>query len=215
MTLSFEKSPRPWGGSAARLLDPEPKDWTDVPATAQDLIQIRLLLRETAGIRYGRFEHLVGHVLPQRLASIDHLIAVHVLGYEFRPQGRRRGNDWCGNLAWKTGLGTYTADATSPWTTNTDVACGLVNRYLPLLRVDIRFGGAQHGQVREARFDERHPTLAGEAVLLPAEWPYGVSKYPAIAVVDTLLTALAMQKEAAVQACPESATEMIRISEQA
>ena len=211
MTLSFEKSSRPWGGAAAKLLDLEPKDWTDAPATAEDLIQIRLLLRETAGIRYGRFEHLVSHVLPNRLTCVDHLIAVHVLGYEYRPQGRRRGNDWCGDLPWKTGLGTYTADATSPWTTNTDVACGLVNRYLPFLRMDIRFGGAKHGQVRKAWFDERHLTLAGEVVPLPVEWPYGVSKYPAIAVVDTFLTAFAMQKEAIVSEAP--AAEVIEAPE--
>jgi hypothetical protein len=179
------------------MLSLEPRDLAAAPAASEDLIELRALLRTTAGVRHGRIEHLVSHVLPQRLSSIDHLIAIHILGYEFRPEGQRGGNDWSGGLAWRTGLGTYCADATRPWTTNADVAIGLVARYLPLLRLDIRVGGAKHGQIRKARFDERHPTLAEEIVPLPAEWPYGVSRYPAIAIVDTFLTAFAMQKEAA------------------
>jgi hypothetical protein len=205
--LSFEKSPRPWNG-ASRLLSGQQADMGAAPATSEDLIELRLQLRATAGIRHGRIEHLVSHVLPQRLADIDHLIAIHVLGYEFRPEGRRGCSGWSGGLAWRTGLGSYCADATRPWTTNADVAFGLVARYLPLLRMDIRVGGAKHGQVRKAKFDEKHLTLAGETVPLPSEWPYGVSRFPAIAIVDTFLTAFAMQKEASFQGGGEEATEV-------
>ncbi|MGY3582480.1 hypothetical protein ACVIGB_000595 [Bradyrhizobium sp. USDA 4341] len=194
--LSYEKSPRPWRGGTLRLLSSEPRDLEDAPAASEDLIELRALLRTTAGVRHGRIEHLVSHVLPQRLANIDHLIAIHVLGYEFRVEGRRGSDDWSGGLPWRTGLGMYTTDATRPWTTNVDVAIGLVARYLPQLRMDVRVGGARHGQVKRAKFDEKHPTLAGEIVPLPTEWPYGTSRYPAIAIMDTFLTALAMQKEA-------------------
>lgn len=191
--LSYEKSERPWKG-LPRLF--EPGDQGDAPATPEDLIEIRLLLRETAGIRHGRFEHLVGHVMPHKLRNVDHLIAVHVLGYEYRPPTKRRENRWHRDLAWRTGLGSYSDDATSLWTTDVDVAFRLVRRFVPLLRMDIRFGGAKHGQVRKARFDEKHATLAGQVIPLPEEWAYGVSRYPAIAIVDTFLTAFAMQKAA-------------------
>jgi hypothetical protein len=207
MTLSLEKSPRAWrDNSWARYFDPKANAIWTVPATSEDLIELRSDLRRAASIDHGRIDHLMGHVVASHLARIDHLIAVHLCGYEFRPDGRRDDPDWGSSCcAWKTGTGTYCGDAPRKWTTDTDLAADLASRYTPHLRLDLRIGGARHGQIRKAHFDDKHPdsTLAGQDVPLPAEWPRKVRSYPAIAIVDTFLTAFAMQKEAAAATCPE------------
>lgn len=197
MNLSFEKSPRPWR-QRSWAVPREEGPWS-APATPEDLEALREALRRTAAIEHGRSERLMGHVLPQRLAEIDHLIAVHVCGYEFRPEGGRDRSDWDTSCAWRTGLGTFSHDATMKWTTDVDLAAGLMFRYVPKLRIDLRFGGGGHGTIRKARFGRGHPdpALAGAAVPLPPEWPPGVRRYPAIAMIDVFLTAFAMQKRSA------------------
>ena len=198
MPLSFEKSPRPWRDNWAwRLFEERPKGepWV-APAAPEDLVEIRTMLRKVASVHRGRLERLDSHRLLRELARIDHLLAVHVCGYEYRPEGRRSDPDWDTSCAWRTGTGTFTSDATEPWSSDLDLACNLVFRYVPRLRLDMRFGGARHGQLRKAHFDVKHPALSGREIPLPEEWPHGVARYPAIAVIDVFLTAFAMQKEA-------------------
>lgn len=200
MPLSLEKSPNPWcDNSLALLLEPaRKKDGWSAPASADDLRDLQSELRKAVSHQYGSIGHLMDHAIPRHLARIDHLIAVHICGYEFREESGRSAPDWgytfCG---WKTGTGTYTGDATRKWTTDSDEAMALVRRYSPHLRLDVRIGGARHGQVRKARFGRKHPTLAGQAIPLPAEWPPAVKRFPAVAIVDTFLTAFAIEKDAA------------------
>jgi hypothetical protein len=209
MALSYEKTPQPWRFDArALVLGKEPKKnepWAS-PASASDLLELRAMLRQAASLRHGRLERLVQHRLPQELSKIDHLLAVHVCGYEYRPEGLgRSASDWDTNCAWRTGFGAFCAHAPEPWTTKTDLACNLAFRYVPRLRLDLRLGGARHGQLRKAKFDESHPTLPESDIPLPQEWPHGVARYPAIAVIDVFLTAFAMQKDAAVHDAPGTA----------
>lgn len=196
MTLSLEKSPRQWRDNAwDRYLSPGRRDAWAAPATADDLREIQAELRRIASRHHGRIEKFVGHVTTSNLARIDHLIAVHICGYVYRPEGG--GAPYA--CPWQTGAGTFSTDATQKWTTDTDLACNLMVRYTPRLRLDIRFGGERHGQIRKARFDEKHPdpSMAGREMPLPDEWPHHVRSYPAIAIIDTFLTAFALQKESA------------------
>lgn len=161
-----------------------------VPATAAEL---RELANRIVDVLQAdpRNRHM-SHVTPARLAAIDALIGVHVMGYEHNVSGRPDddGDSW----KWRVGIGTYTDNPVRQWTTSLEHARALMRIACPGLRVLVRFGGSDDGAVRKARFSRSHPTLSGIEIPLP-ELPPAAKGLPATRLAHLVLLAAAIERE--------------------
>ncbi len=198
-TLSRARSPFVPEGGRGSLFRQGP------PAIPADALTLRIIRDAVYAVADERVPQVIAHARAHRLRECEHLIGIHVMGYEFNEDERpdSDGDRW----KWRTGLGCYTDDPIRPWTRDLSDATHLASWLCPHLRLSLRLGGARNGQVSKAAFSKRHPLpgLAGAAVPLPQRWPAAVREIPAVGVVLAFLEAAAMEKDAAAEAQGRSA----------
>jgi hypothetical protein len=170
---------------------------TGVAAVPGDPATLRAIGDLMAGILSQRRSRAVAHWTENELKEVDHLLAIHVLGYEFNERERpdEDGDRWTWRIP---GLSSDSTSPVRPWTRDMAEAAHMARRFCPGLRMDVRVGGRKHGQVRSARFARSAPFgLAGAAVPLPENWPAAVRDYPTATLVFAFLEAVCQEKEAA------------------
>ncbi len=173
------------------------KSPTGVAAVPGDPATLRAIAGLMAGILSQRRSAAVAHWTENELKEVDHLLAVHVFGYEFNEQERpdEDGDRWTWRMP---GLSSDSTSPVRPWTRDMAAAAAMSRWYCPALRMDVRVGGRRHGQVRSARFARSAPFgLAGAPVPLPEAWPVAVRDYPTATLVFAFLEAVCQEKEAA------------------
>lgn len=162
-----------------------------VPASAAELRELAARIVDV--LKADPASRMMAHVTPARLAEVDVLIGIHVMGFEHNVSGRpdADGDSW----KWRVGVGTYTDDPIRPWTTSLEHARGLMRKACPGLRLSVRFGGTSDGKILKARFSKSHPTLAGVSIPLP-ELPPAADRLPGARLAHLVLLAAAIEREA-------------------
>lgn len=161
-----------------------------IPASAPELREIAERIMDI--LRSDPGSRMMAHVTPSRLAEVDHLIAIHVMAYEFNESNRpdADGDDW----KWRVTTAAYTDQPVREWTTKLEFALQLMRKACPGLRISVKFGGRDSGKVRKAWFSKSHPTLPGHPVEIPA-FPPAIGNCRAAGIAYIALVAAAMERE--------------------